>query len=80
MPIPTRLEIETVLASVPVGSRAKANMTPGKRVGRNRQRQEAVIAFVTERVENPALRKKIIDDLPSYQNWEWEGPDAEAGT
>lgn len=74
--IPTRNEIELILALTPVGSQAKSNLTKVKRATRNQNRRDAVQQFVEQQVEDSRHRKLIMDDLQSYAHWESELDDA----
>lgn len=75
MPVPTRAEVEQILASIPVGSRAKSNKTKAKKKARNKDRKDAVLAYINAAVERPIHRQMILDDLMSYQGWEREEDD-----
>lgn len=76
MTVPTRADIATLIASVPVASRLM-DRTRAKARTRNQTRYEIVVRYINDvmKDERPELRRRILADLASYEVWEREDVD-----
>lgn len=76
VPVPTRADIEQLLATIPVATSRPA-LTADKKAARNVRRQAAIRTRLDiVLADHPELREKILADLRSYRGWEEEVDDA----